>query len=365
MKILAFPRDPNPYQRLLYSEMERLGAQVSYLGQLTPSRTLNLLLLPAEMAARRAGGARLVHLHWVFGFALPGADRFPILRRLAQAWFGVWLRAAQKLGLRMVWTAHNVLPHSRVFADDAAARRALTCRCDLVLAHSPAALAGLAELGAVPQRSLVIRHGPMGPAVPAALRVPGSGDGPREFLFFGKVAEYKGVEELLAAFNDLPEGTPARLTVVGQCDDPDLRARLTAAGNVRFRLEHVPEHEVAGLLASADAVVLPFRQVTTSGSAELALSHARPLIVPDLPGLAGLPAAAVVRYDGSVRGLTAALADLANADRSRLAAMSAAASAYSAQVSWREIAAATLSAMESVISGSYRAGVRPSAAAST
>jgi glycosyltransferase involved in cell wall biosynthesis len=122
---------------------------------------------------------------------------------------------------------------------------------------------------------------------------------------------------------------------------------------------------VAGLLASADAVVLPFRQVTTSGSAELALSHARPLIVPDLPGLAGLPAAAVVRYDGSVRGLTAALADLANADRSRLAAMSAAASAYSAQVSWREIAAATLSAMESVISGSYRAGVRPSAAAST
>jgi glycosyltransferase involved in cell wall biosynthesis len=365
MKILAFPRDPNPYQRLLYTEMERLGAQVSYLGQLTPSRTLNLLLLPVEMAARRAAGARVVHLHWVFSFALPGAGRLPILRRLAQAWFGVWLRAARLLGLRMVWTAHNVLPHSQVFADDAAARRALTRRCDLVLAHSPAALAGLSKLGAAPRRSLVIRHGPMGPAAPASLRVPGSGDRPREFLFFGKVAEYKGVEELLAAFNDLPPGTPGRLTVAGQCDDPDLRARMRAAGNVRLRLEHVPEREVAGLMASADVVVLPFRQVATSGSAELALSHARPLIVPDLPGLAGLPESAVLRYDGSVRGLTAALADLANADRSRLAAMSAAASAYSAQVSWHEIAATTLSAMESVLVGSYRADVRPSAAAPT
>ncbi len=118
-------------------------------------------------------------------------------------------------------------------------------------------------------------------------------------------------------------------------------------------------------MTRADVVVLPFRQVTTSGSAELALSHARPLIVPDLPGLADLPGDAVLRYDGSVAGLTDALADLARADRSRLAAMSAAASAYSAQVSWHDIAVATLSAMESVVSGSYQAGVQPSAAAPT
>jgi glycosyltransferase involved in cell wall biosynthesis len=376
MKILAFPRDRNPYQRLLYSEMEQLGVKVTYLGQLTPSSTLNLLLLPAELAVRRAAGARLVHLHWVFGFNLPGGRQFRAVRRLGQAWFGLWLRVTKRLGLRLVWTAHNVLPHTPVFADDAAARRALVRHCDVVLAHSPAALDGLRELGAVPHASLVIRHGPMGPApatpatpaTPAAVagqRGPGSGGRPREFLFFGRVTTYKGVEELLAAFNALPPGTPARLTVAGQCDDPGLRARLRAAGNVRVRLEHVPEREVAGLMAGADVVVLPFRHVTTSGSAELTLSHARPLIVPDLPGLAGLPGDAVLRYDGSVAGLTDALADLASADRSRLAAMSAAASGYSAQVSWHDIAVATLAAMESVVNGSYRAGVRPGAAAPT
>jgi glycosyltransferase involved in cell wall biosynthesis len=344
--------------------MERLGAQVSYLGQLTRSRTLNLLLLPAEMVARRAAGATLVHLHWVFGFALPGQRRFPFVRRLAQAWFGVWLRVTKLLGLRLVWTAHNVLPHAQVFADDAAARRALVRRCDLVLAHSSAALAGLSELGAVPGKCLVTRHGPMGPAAPVTLRMPGSGERPREFLFFGKVTEYKGVEDLVAAFNGLPKGIPVRLTVAGQCDDPGLRARLRAAANVRLRLQRVPERDVAELMASADVVVLPFRQVTTSGSAELALSHARPLIVPDLPGLADLPDGAVIRYDGSVPGLTEALADLAAADRSRLAAMSAAASAHSTQVSWHAIAVATLSAMESVVSGSHQADVQPSGASS-
>ena len=345
MKILAFPRDPNPYQRLLYTEMERLGARVRYLGQLTPSRTLNLLLLPAEMAVMRARGARIVHLHWVFGFALPGGDRSGVSRRLAQQWFGLWLRTARLLGLRVVWTAHNVLPHSPVFADDAAARRVLVSHCDLVMAHSQAALAGLAELGAVPRKALLIKHGPMGPPATGTLRAPGSGGGPREFLFFGRVAEYKGICELLAAFSGLPAGTPARLTVAGQCDNPDMRGLLAASRDVRLRLEHVPEREVPGILAGADVVVLPFRRVTTSGSAELALAHARPLIVPDLPGLAGLPAGAVTRYDGSVPGLTAALADLAEADGARLAAMSAAAADYSAQASWDGIAQAAVSAM--------------------
>lgn len=363
MKILAYPRDPNPYQRLLYSEMERLGARVSYLGRLTPSSTLNLLLLPVETLARRAAGARLVHLHWVFAFGLPGGHRFTAVRRIGQAWFGLWLRVTKLAGLRVVWTAHNVLPHSQVFADDAAARRDLVRHCDLVLAHSPAALTGLRELGAEPQASLIIRHGPMGP--PGPCRAPGSGAGPREFLFFGRVTGYKGVEELLAAFSDLAPGTPARLTIAGQCEDPGLGARLRPTEKVRLRLERVPDRDVAGLMASADVVVLPFRQITTSGSAELALSHGRPLIVPDLPGLAGLPDAAVRRYDGSVPGLTAALADLAGADRTRLAAMSAAASAYSGEVSWHEIAVATLSAMESAASGSDRTGAGPGAAAPT
>jgi glycosyltransferase involved in cell wall biosynthesis len=351
MKILVYPRDPNPYQALLYRELEELGAQVGYLGRLTPSRTLNLLLLPLETAVRRASGARLIHVHWVFGFRFPGSRRLLVSRCLAQAWFGLWLRTARLLGLRLTWTAHNVLPHSPVFADDEAGRRILVSHCDLVFAHSPAALDGLAALGAVPRRSMIIRHGPIGPATPASLRVPGSGDGPRRFLFVGKIEAYKGVDDLLAAFGRIQETTGARLTIAGQCRDRKLRMRLQTPGNVCLRLGYIPAGELTALLAEADAVVLPFRHVTTSGTAELALAHGRPLVVPDLPGLAGLPAGAVTRYDGSVGGLACALAEMAHAGQCRLAAMSAAALRYSAEASWPQIASATMCAMKSVVSG--------------
>jgi glycosyltransferase involved in cell wall biosynthesis len=362
MKILVYPRDDgNPYQRLLYGELERLGTRVSYLGQPTPSRTLNLLLLPVEVAARRAAGARLVHLHWVFGFGLPGADHFPFLRRLAQAWFACWLRIIGLLGVHLVWTAHNVLPHAPVFADDVAARRTLVAACDLVLAHSPSALTGLAALGAAPRNSAVIPHGPLAPVPPAAcLRAPGSGSGRRRIVFFGKILDYKGVEDLLAAFAAVPADAALELIVAGQCDDQPMRSRLRtlarAAGErVVLRLGRIAEQEVAPLLISADAVVLPYRRVTTSGSAMLALAYGRPLVLPELDAFAHFPPGAIVGYDGTREALAAALTWVAHAESSTLAAMAAAARAYAAALSWTDIGSRTRAELDSVLGRRTRA----------
>src|SRR5450755_35491 len=173
MKIMVLPRDPNPYQSLLYEEMERLGARIDYLGELTASHTLNLLLLPLEVTARRIGGARLIHLHWVFGFTLPGSRRFLIVRRAAQVWFTIWLRVCKLLGMHLIWTAHNALPHEPVFANDVSARRALVDASNLVIVHSDSTLAELAASGVVVRRSVVVQHGPIVPASSiASLRTP-------------------------------------------------------------------------------------------------------------------------------------------------------------------------------------------------
>jgi glycosyltransferase involved in cell wall biosynthesis len=363
MRILVYPRDDqNPYQRLLYGDMRPLGVTVSYLGQLTSSHTLNLLLMPAELVAWRARGARLLHVHWLYRFGLPGTGRFPAVRRLSQTWLGVWLWTARRLGLRLVWTVHNVLPHTQIFADDARARRTLVASCDLVLAHSGSALAELVTLGAVPRRTAVIPHGPMAPSGPAAsLRTPGSDGGPRQFLFFGQVHEYKGVEDLLAAFTALPPGEQARLTVAGECHDPGLRSRLDALAEgcgerVALRLGRVPEENVTPLLAAADVVVLPYRRITTSGSAMLALAHGRPLIVPDVAALAGLSRQAIVTYDRTRPGLVAALTRLVRTEGPALAEMSAAARACASAVSWHDIAVRTVSELEQVLGGAPRAG---------
>jgi glycosyltransferase involved in cell wall biosynthesis len=352
MKVLVFPRDDqNPYQRFLYAEMERLGMHISYLGQLTPSRTLNLLLLPLEIAFRGIGETCLVHLHWVSGFGLPGAHRIPGLRRLAQAWFTLWLRTIRLLRIPMVWTAHNVLPHAPVFADDIAARRALVEASDLVVAHCQSTLTGLASIGAVPQGYTIIPHGPLATVLPpAALRMPGTGGEPRHVLFFGKILNYKGVEDLLAAFHALPRDLAIRLTVAGQCDDAGTRARLHELAQadrdrVLLRLERIAEPDVAPLLMSADVVALPYRRVTTSGSAMLALAYGRPLILPELAEFGHLPRQAIVGYDGTQQALTAALAQVACVAGSTLTDMGIAASAYAATLSWRDIAAKTRAEM--------------------
>ena len=224
-----------------------------------------------------------------------------------------------------------------------------------MLVHTPSALAGLATLGAVPSRSVVIPHGPLAPVLPGgSMRAPGTGSGPRQVLFFGKILEYKGVEDLLAAFTGLPTGAGVRLIMVGQCDDPVTRARLSALAQashkpVVLRLERIPDQDMASLFESADVFALPYRHVTTSGCAMLALAYGRPLSVPESGAFAHLPRAAVVRYDGTRPGLTSALSQVADAESPALAAMSAAARAYAAELSWSEIAMRTRNEMQSVL----------------
>jgi glycosyltransferase involved in cell wall biosynthesis len=357
MKILVIPRENNnPYQSILYKELERHGVSVEYGCLLTSSQTLNQLLLPIETLVRRIAGTRLTHIHWTYGFEIYGSSRYPFLRTVSEAWFYLWLWTVRISGMRLVWTAHNVLPIGPRFTDDIKARRRLVDASDLVIAHSRATLAELAELGIVPHKSVVIPHGPYQiVGKQEELRIPASTPGPRKFLFLGMMSEYKGIDTLLTSFANLPPGLDAELTVVGECVDPSLQASLrdlarASTRRIELRFERVPEAEVSQLLEGADAMVLPYRKSTTSGSALLALSHGRPLIVPSLPGLAELPEDAVMRYDRTVEGLTKSLADLIGADGSVLAKMSEAGYAYCASLSWESIARKTLDEMDQTLS---------------
>src|SRR4051812_24118070 len=101
-RLLALPRDRKPYQELLYDEMRREGWIVNYVGGLTRSATLNLLLLPAEIATRRLGGHRYLHLHWLFTFAPTWISRVPGARRGARWWLALTLRTARWCGLTVL-----------------------------------------------------------------------------------------------------------------------------------------------------------------------------------------------------------------------------------------------------------------------
>ena len=73
--------------------------------------------------------------------------------------------------------------------------------------------------------------------------------------------------------------------------------------------------------------------------------------MPDLRGLAELPDNTVIRYDGTVQGLTSAPTSIVLADGSVLAKISSAARAYCAAISWSEITERTLIKLTEMLGG--------------
>jgi beta-1,4-mannosyltransferase len=114
-------------------------------------------------------------------------------------------------------------------------------------------------------------------------------------LFLGLLRPYKGLEELLPAFRSLAN-PDAALLIAGRPRPSDYAARLAAlAGNdprVRWHPHFVPDADVQLWMNAADAVALPYRQITTSGAAMLAWSFGKPVIAPALPAFVELMGAA-------------------------------------------------------------------------
>ena len=76
-----------------------------------------------------------------------------MVRRAPRWWFTSLLSFARLIRLRVVYTAHNVLPHSPVFDDDRAARCALFRQSDEVIALTDSAKARVHDEFGVPSSS--------------------------------------------------------------------------------------------------------------------------------------------------------------------------------------------------------------------
>jgi glycosyltransferase involved in cell wall biosynthesis len=134
-------------------------------------------------------------------------------------------------------------------------------------------------------------------------------------LFLGLIRPYKGLEDLIRAFDALPESeiTSYQLTVVGETwEGCTLPANLIEQSRYRDRItfvnRYVSDEEVAAFFAGADAVVFPYHRASTSGSLHIAMSHGLPVVITQVGGLIE----AVANYEGAILtppGDSAALRD--------------------------------------------------------
>ena len=280
-----------PYDHELAAALARRGHEVTlltsaYLHGAAPQpdgyRREELFLPLSGRLLRRAprAGWRL---------ALKGAEYLPsavrLLRRIERLDSDVvhlqWLPRPeidvhwlQRLSRPTVLTAHDVVPRRQRALP--AWRRALRL-VDRVIVHSQQAVEQLRELGVEAE---LIRH----PVFEATPLVPPSG---KTLLFFGLLRDYKGLDVLVRA---LPRITDAKLVVAGDQLDPveplkKLAAELGVAERIEWRLGFVPDDEVPRLMESAAVVVLPYRQLDSSGVLATAIGYRRPVVVSDVGSL--------------------------------------------------------------------------------
>jgi beta-1,4-mannosyltransferase len=336
----------NPYQRLLAAALEEHGIDVRLVDS-WPARA------PLLGAWWTSGRPETLHLHWVQEFMGGWAGK---PRRRTVLWLDWQLRLLRLLRVRLVWTAHNLRSHGGADAQsELEAHRRLVARVHAVIVHCEAARRALVEEYALPAAQQakvhVVPHGSYvhhyeverdRGADRRALGLPEQG---RVLAFVGAIRAYKGAGDLLEAFMSIRDASPdVRLLLCGQPlprrIGRELEARAAGDERIILRLERLPEEDLSRVLGAADAVVLPFRDILTSGSAILAMSHGRAVIAPRMGCLPEtLPDDAAILYDpGAPDGLEDALAAALRAD---LAAMGVRAREVAESLEWGPIAGLT------------------------
>lgn len=292
-------------------------------------------LLPARLyPGRQRVGKHTVELTYAAGVRVfPGVDWFwlpSMLLALAflarsrpevvvfQWWTGTVLHSylvlalfARLLGAKLVVEFHEVQDPGElgIALADAYVRRAAPWMMALAhgfVIHSEHDRAALAQRYRIGERAVrLIYHGPYDQYRLAEGRPP-LREAPADccnLLFFGLIRPYKGLEDLVRAFDALPEEQARRLwlTVAGETwEGWTLPAELIARSRYRDRItfinRYVSDAEVAALFAGADAAALPYRRSSGSGALHVALSHGLPVIVSAVGGLVE----AVQGYEGAI-----------------------------------------------------------------
>jgi len=106
------------------------------------------------------------------------------------------------------------------------------------------------------------------------------------FLFFGVILYYKGVDYLIEAANLLAkEYDNFTVTIAGYAEDFSIYRNLIQNDNIfNLIIKVIPSNEIAEIFVNADYLVQPYRDVTQSGPLKIAYNYNIPVIASDLPG---------------------------------------------------------------------------------
>ncbi|MFO8016848.1 MAG: glycosyltransferase family 4 protein [Candidatus Woesearchaeota archaeon] len=276
MKIAYLPNN-NTYINTLMKEMEKLEIKSSGFPSMhyaTPYNFLKALWL-------RVTGYRIFHFHWLYCFP------FSWLMKS----FITYLKI---LGYRTVWTVHNVLPLDCT-AKDIEKTRWFHNHMDWEIVHFKNTISEMEkEIGidVNPSKVSLIPHAilnlyPNNVSKDKARQWLGIKKNKKVLLCFGMMRSNRGYDYFINALKKLPKDYVG--LIVGRPEEKKLAENLKKEAekleNLRVVAEFVPDKDLQIYFKAADAVVLPYTRITTSGVVCLAAFFSRPVIVSNLGGM--------------------------------------------------------------------------------
>ncbi|UWG50188.1 Glycosyltransferase [Halalkaliarchaeum sp. AArc-CO] len=335
--------DSNPYQSELIDALEAHDVRVFPVDASG--------VFPLLSGVRRHGVPDVVHLHWIHRFLIAEHWGRPLFAVLLAIRLFVELAVLKALGIRLVWTVHNLANHERhAVRTELASSHVLARLVDQIVVHCESAVGTVCDCYRLPEhvgeRIRVVPHGHFENAyrdeitqTEARRRLDLPQDDP-VLLYFGLIRPYKNVLELVETFRTV-EGD-ARLLIVGNPWDETIENRVRHAcesdERVEAVFEYVSDEEVQVYMGAADAIVLPYDSILTSGSAVLGMSFGRAVVAPQLgclPDVVGSDGG--ILYDPSdPDGLRSGLVRAVN-DPEALAAMGRRNRAAVRQLDWDRI----------------------------
>ena len=216
-----------------------------------------------------------------------------------------FLMAYYKLiGKRIIFTAHNVNAAKRDSKDTHLNRLTLRIQyrlVDHIFVHTADMQQELSADFHVPAEKITVIPFGINNTVPNtglttlnAKRKFGIDSRQKTLLFFGNIAPYKGLEYLLAAFNEIAKkDSDYRLIIAGRlksCEEYWAMIQKQIASNhldaqIVWRIGYVPDEEVEQYFKAADVLLLPYTHIFQSGVLFLAYSFGLPVIATNVGSL--------------------------------------------------------------------------------
>ena len=292
LKVVHIPfSGRNPYQKLLSDGLKACGIDVKG-APVQHFKNISVFNFSLVSLLFNHWKPDIVHLHWQSSFIHVEGSRFKAIVKARL--FILQLLCLKAMGIKIVWTVHNLKRHEETFRDiERRYTKIMIHLSDGVIAHCQSAKQKIQSYFHLKDSNkiAVIPHGNFLNCYPneidreTATQKLGLRTVKTTFLFLGELRYYKGILDLIDAFK-LLGNQDSQLVIAGRPHNDKIKDDvMTQIGNTENIIAHfsfVPDHDLQIYINASDVMVFPYRDIFTSGGIFLAMSFGKPIIAPNL-----------------------------------------------------------------------------------